>query len=57
MEREWQQVKQMKHMLFADQLSLLFSKKDGTSRNESMEQKVTGESWHFNCIIVLDATH
>nr|GEU70219.1 SWI/SNF complex subunit SWI3B [Tanacetum cinerariifolium] len=44
MEREWQQVKQMQHMLFADQLSLLFKKKDGTSRNESMEQKVKAES-------------
>lgn len=43
MEREWQQVKQIQHMLFADQLSLLFNKKDGTSGNESMEQKVKAE--------------
>lgn len=39
MEKEWQQVKQMQHLLFADQLSLLFHKKDGKGRIESMEQK------------------
>ncbi|GJV98893.1 hypothetical protein Tco_1554145 [Tanacetum coccineum] len=44
MEREWQQVKQMQHILFADQLSILFNKKDGTSRNGSMELKVKDES-------------
>ncbi|KVI07579.1 Homeodomain-like protein [Cynara cardunculus var. scolymus] len=40
MEREWQQLRQMQNLLFADQLTLLFHKKDG---NESMEQKVKTE--------------
>ncbi|KAI3762321.1 hypothetical protein L1987_52746 [Smallanthus sonchifolius] len=44
MEREWQQVKQMQNQLFADQLTLLFHKKDGTSMKESTEQKVKNES-------------
>ncbi|KAI3757038.1 hypothetical protein L6452_04571 [Arctium lappa] len=44
MEREWQQLRQMQNLLFADQLTLLFHKKDGASRNESTEQKVKTES-------------
>lgn len=43
MEKEWQQVKQMQNLLFADQLSLLFHKKDEKGRNESMEQKFNTE--------------
>lgn len=43
MEKEWQQLQQMQNLLFADQLSILFHKNDGTNRNENMEQKVKTE--------------
>ncbi|KAL4557303.1 hypothetical protein LXL04_035476 [Taraxacum kok-saghyz] len=43
MEKEWQQLQQMQNLLFADQLSILFHKNDGTTRTENMEQKVKTE--------------
>nr|XP_043614705.1 SWI/SNF complex subunit SWI3B [Erigeron canadensis] len=44
MEREWQQLQQMQHSLFVDQLTLLFHKNDRTSWKENTEQTVKAGS-------------
>lgn len=39
MEKEWQQLEQMKNMLFVDQLTLLFHRSSAPKTDERMEQK------------------
>jgi SWI/SNF related-matrix-associated actin-dependent regulator of chromatin subfamily C len=39
MEKEWQQLEQMKNLLFVDQLALLFHRSSAQKPEERMEQK------------------
>lgn len=40
MEEEWKQLEQMKHMLFVDQLSLLFHKTSAPKTGDQTEENV-----------------
>ena len=46
MEKEWQQLEQMKNMLFVDQLTLLFHRSSAPKTDERMEQKSVRIDWY-----------
>lgn len=40
MERQWEQLQQMKHQLFVDQLTLLFNRNDTSKAGETQQPNV-----------------